>query len=342
MNNDYLRLNSKEEDEDVVEGGFASQTEKIAEEKSREPQVTFFSLFGNDGGRAFGWNKNKTRGVLTLFLGSLLFSSALFLLASLTKSVVALIAGASLMAVSVPLSSVVFFYGFNNMKNVGIFEISIGAFIGAAYFVVVELCSVRIDAVTSTGYMSENLKITLLTIGEDIVLYAIAILCAKLFKKDCVFGTMLIVVSIFGGYSVADTITKLVNGLFIDISVYGGTMSAIVADSSMIDKTLRAFFPALIKEGIVITVLMCLWSIVCGALVSVLLSPVRVKDHGNISVYSTFAAVIAMHIAVEVKYSYGPLAMLVYIAVIAVSAVLAVRLLNYSVSVTNFDAENKK
>ena len=169
MNNAYLRLNSKEEDEDVVEGGFASQTEKIAEEKSREPQVTFFSLFGNDGGRAFGWNKNKTRGVLTLFLGSLLFSSALFLLASLTKSVVALIAGASLMAVSVPLSSVVFFYGFNNMKNVGIFEISIGAFIGAAYFVVVELCSVRIDAVTSTGYMSENLKITLLTIGEDII-----------------------------------------------------------------------------------------------------------------------------------------------------------------------------
>ena len=253
MNNDYLRLNSKEEDEDVVEGGFASQTEKIAEEKSREPQVTFFSLFGNDGGRAFGWNKNKTRGVLTLFLGSLLFSSALFLLASLTKSV------ASLMAVSVPLSSVVFFYGFNNMKNVGIFEISIGAFIGAAYFVVVELCSVRIDAVTSTGYMSENLKITLLTIGEDIILYAIAILCAKLFKKDCVFGTILIVVSIFGGYSVADTITKLVNGLFIDISVYGGTMSAIVADSSMIDKTLRTFFPALIKEGIVITVLMCLW-----------------------------------------------------------------------------------
>ena len=48
MNNDYLRLNSKEEDEDVVEGGFASQTEKIAEEKSRETQVTFFSLFGND------------------------------------------------------------------------------------------------------------------------------------------------------------------------------------------------------------------------------------------------------------------------------------------------------
>ena len=159
------------------------------------------------------------------------------------------------------------------------------------------------------GYASANIHTGIVTIIEDILLFSIAHLCARLFKKDCIFGTILIVTCVFGGYIVA---------------------------------MIKNFMPTLIKEGVIMSALMCFWTVICGALVGILLSPVRKKYFSNPTVYALFCIVVAMHVAVSVEYSYGPLTVLIYCLTIFVSVLLAIKLLNYSIAITNFSYTNEE
>lgn len=49
-----------------------------------------------------------------------------------------------------------------------------------------------------------------------------------------------------------------------------------------------------------------------------------------------------MHVAVTLEYSYGPLTVLIYCLTIAVSVLLAIKLLNYSVEITNFSVSDEE
>ena len=151
----------------------------------------------------------------------------------------------------------------------------------------------------------------------------------------------MIVTCVFGGYIVADTFTEMVNGLFVGETT-GVLKIYISKDSAEFNTMIKNFMPTLIKEGVIMSALMCFWTVICGALVGILLSPVRKKYFSNPTVYALFCIVVAMHVAVSVEYSYGPLTVLIYCLTIFVSVLLAIKLLNYSIAITNFSYTNEE
>ncbi len=86
------------------------------------------------------------------------------------------------------------------------------------------------------------------------------------------------------------------------------------------------------------TVLMGIWSVVCGTIISAMLAPVKVKAYGNVYIFGTLILIVAMHVGVELKYVYSPLTVLIYFFVILFSFILSIKFLNDAVSVTNFSA----
>lgn len=341
MNNDYLRVNSKERDDGITESSFTSSKSETRSAKNEEQKITLFSLFRHSSANALGWSGPKTRNILTMLLVSILFSVVLYLVAIVSYSIAALIAAVCVNVIALPLCLIVLFYELNVMKNVGIFEICIGTLIGALYYLIVMLIESSIKERITFGYATANIYAGVVTVLEDVLLFAIAHLCARLFKKDCVFGTILIVACVFGGYIVADTLTEMTNGLFVNETA-GGLKIYVGSDSAEFNEMIKNFMPTLIKESVVMSALMCTWTVISGALISILLSPVRKKYLSNATVYALFCIVVAMHVAVTLEYSYGPLTVLIYCLTIAVSVLLAIKLLNYSVEITNFSVSDEE
>lgn len=139
MNNDYLRVNSKERDDEITESSFTSKKSEPRSVKSEEQKITLFSLFKRSSVNALGWSGPKTRNILTMLLVSVLFSVVLYLVATVSYSIAALIAAVCVDVIALPLCLIVLFYELNVMKNVGIFEICIGTLIGALYYLIVML-----------------------------------------------------------------------------------------------------------------------------------------------------------------------------------------------------------
>ena len=156
-----------------------------------------------------------------MLLVSVLFSVVLYFVATVSYSIAALIAAICIDVIALPLCLIVFFYELNVMRNVGIFEIGIGTLIGALYYLIIMLIESPLKERITFGYASANIYAGIVTIIEDMLLFSIAHLCARLFKKDCIFGTILIVACVFGGYIVADTLTEMVNGLFVNETAGG-------------------------------------------------------------------------------------------------------------------------
>ncbi len=341
MNNDYLRVNSKERDDEITEASFTSKKSEPRSVKDEEQKITLFSLLKRGKVNELGWNGPKTRNILTMLLVSVLFSVVLYFVSTVNYSIAALIAAICIDVIALPLCLIVFFYELNVMRNVGIFEIGIGTLIGALYYLIIMLIESPLKERFTFGYASANIHTGIVTIIEDILLFSIAHLCARLFKKDCIFGTILIVTCVFGGYIVADTFTEMVNGLFVGETT-GVLKIYISKDSAEFNTMIKNFMPTLIKEGVIMSALMCFWTVICGALVGILLSPVRKKYFSNPTVYALFCIVVAMHVAVSLEYSYGPLTVLIYCLTIFVSALLAIKLLNYAVAITNFSVANEE
>lgn len=199
MNNDYLRVNSKERDDEITEASFTSKKSEPRSVKDEEQKMTLFSLLKRGRVNELGWNGPKTRNILTMLLVSVLFSVVLYFVATVSYSIAALIAAICIDVIALPLCLIVFFYELNVMRNVGIFEIGIGTLIGALYYLIIMLIESPLKERFTFGYASANIHTGIITIIEDILLFSIAHLCARLFKKDCIFGTILIVACVFGG-----------------------------------------------------------------------------------------------------------------------------------------------
>lgn len=336
MNNDNLRLNSKDADDGIAVEEFNAEKPKKANDDDLQKGLTIFSLFKPDEARILGWDKGKTRSLVSIFTITLLFAVVLFAIAAIACSIVALISACFVTAVVLPLCLIVFFYELNNMSNVGVFELVIGTLVGVSYNILISLIRRSLETVFPSGY-SEVVCSALYTAVTDVLLFGVAYLCAFIFKKDCAFGTILIVVTVIGGFSVSDTVTSLIKGLFIELPAYD-VGQALVSAPKYFYRSFNDFVPILINEGLIMTVLMGIWSVVCGTIISAMLAPVKVKAYGNVYIFGTLILIVAMHVGVELKYVYSPLTVLIYFFVILFSFILSIKFLNDAVSVTNFSA----
>ena len=340
MNNDYLRVSSKDNEPDIVSSEFNAKVKQQKQAQPDEEKITLWSLLNVKRSQSLnlGSGTPDIRGLLSVFLIITAFSLLMYLIAVASSSIIFLFLAAFVTSFGTPICLVVFFFELNVMRNVKVGEIFAGVATGALYFCVIKLCKVSLEGFTTYSSVIPSL---IFSAVDDILLFFISLAYAKLSKKDCIFGIVLVVVCIYSGYIITDTFTKLVDGMFITVTdpVTKKLMRAIIEDPSAFKTIFKGFFSTLMYEGVLMTYLTCMWAVVSGALISVMAAPLKNNAYGDASVYSILLLVVIMHAAVSVQYAIGFLSVIINVSVVILSTFLALKLLNYCIIRTNFSIE---
>lgn len=340
MNNDYLRVNSKDDEPDIVSGEFSAKAKQQKQASSREEKVTLWSLLNakRDPSLKLGFSTTDVKSLWAVFLIITAFTLLMYLVSVVSSSIIFLFLEAFVTSFGMPICLVVFFFELNVMRNVRVGEICAGVAIGALYFCISKLCKVSVESLSSYTNVFPSL---LLNSVDDLLLFFISLAYAKLSKKDCIFGIVLVVVCIYSGYIITDTFTKLVDGMFIVVNdpVTSRLMRAVIDDPTAFKSIFKNFFSTLMYEGVLMTYLTCMWAIITGALISVMAAPLKNNAYGDTSVYAILLLTIVMHAAVSVQYAVKYLSILITVAVIVLSTILALKLLNYCITRTKFSVD---
>ena len=339
MNNDYLRVHSKEKEEGIVSSEFAEQKpEKSEQEEIKQKQkITLFSLLRakNDPKLKKELQLPDTKGLISVFMITMSFMMLMYLISVVSSSISFMFLAAFVTSFGLPLWLLVFLYELNTMRNVKVGEICAGVAIGALYFSLSTLCRGPIESFisTATGVLFK----VIVSIIDDLLLFVIATAFAKLTKKDCLFGVILVVVCVYSGYIITDTFTKLVAGMFIPIYTQDGTIRAIIDSNVAFKEVLGQFISVLLYEGFLMTILTCIWAVISGALISIMIAPVRNDSYSRSTIYIILFITILLHVSIVVPFAIKPLRYLIMFAVVVFSVILALKLLNHAIMRTNFE-----
>ena len=136
MNNDYLRVNSKSDDPEIVDSEFDVEEPKLVPEKKK---VTFMTILFS-GKRAMKGgitvDLSSFKGGFTVFLSVALMSLVILLVAILSKNTTFLIVDTFLISLLFPLSGIVMFNDLNVGKKIKIHEIICAIVSGIFAFIV--------------------------------------------------------------------------------------------------------------------------------------------------------------------------------------------------------------
>ncbi len=329
MNNDYLRVNSKDEQSGVEEGKFAAKTDVRSDLPS--DKTTLFSLFSS--------KKNKNKDFITKFptmskvfvpfLFSLSIVMFLFLVALIAKDVAILMIASFLTATVMPFFFIAFFYELNRSKNVSVIDMICGLTIGIAYFItIVQLYKYVLPQLNQTEWLTEGLYAAI----GDLGLFLVSYLFVRISKKANVTGSMLLVIAVYSGFVFAKTALACGESLFTaEIIGKPYPVLAIFRSGDYFDKVISSFVITVIKAGIYEAFLYFLWATVCGGVVSLRISPIK-DIYRDSSLYLLVVLQIILHVLLVIGSALSVFRVILNIACLILSVTVAVKVLNYILS----------
>lgn len=335
MNNDFLRVNSKQDEEGLVDRQMGTSDCSSTPNGDNKQKITLLTLLRRrDRSYAQDLAMPEIKGLFSIFAVFMSFMLLMYFTSIVSSSIPFLLLAIFVTSFALPLCTILFFFKLNTMQNVKLGEICMGVAIGALYFCIYQICHNALK----TGLIFTNVVLNILpTIVSDFLLFFIAFAFAKFSKKDCIFGTSLLVVSVYAGYIVSYLFTELSSGIFVTLRTEAHTeVSAILIGEEYFITMLTSFIPVLLKQGFLIATLMCLWAAISGVLVSVIVSPVKNNSYSDVSVYSILIATIFMHVLATVNYATLGLGYVVIFSILVITVLVFVKLLNYSLLRTNF------
>ncbi len=331
MNNDYLRVNSKEEQEGVTEGKYAAKAE--VKNENSNGNTTLFSLFNFKKAHSKDTTTNfsVTAKVFLPFVFAISAAMFLLLVAFVVKGVELLIIASLITAVIMPLLFMSFFYELNSQRNVSAVDILCGLVIGIAYFVLIaEIYEHTVSYLNNIERFTE----IIFAVISDLGLFLISLLFVRVPKKANVFGSMLLVISVFSGFVFARTAIVVIDSLFTSAQI--GTdnpypVLAIIRSGEYFDKVVSDYVVALIKFGIYESFLYFTWAIIIGGVIVLRMSPVKVIYRDS-SLYLLIALQILLNILLVIGSSLLLLSIILNVACVVLSLIVSVKVLNYIIS----------
>lgn len=328
MNNDYLRLNSKTDDEEIVTSEFDVEQEKV--EKPAEKKLTVWSIlfYGRKKhGQKSGVDLPTFKGCFTVFLAISFIAVFLLFIALINKNTEFLIVDAFILAILFPVSSITLFFDLNTKKNVSITEILSAVIIG----VFVYLLAILIRNFLYDLFADYKTIASIIThVMIDAMLFVTAYIYVKLMKKDDIFSAILVCICIYSGYLVMRTSDSLMNSLFVNIDgvkviVFGG-------DPDAFARAANYFVGTIFNEGLYFPALTIFWAIICASIIGLTALPFKeVREHG--ATYLLFLIIqIALHLISYYDSTIPSLELLISIMCFIASLFCAVRMLNYALS----------
>ncbi|MBR1677057.1 MAG: hypothetical protein IJ706_07110 [Clostridia bacterium] len=340
MNNDFLRINSEEKDEDIAVGEYYVGKEEIGERKKKK-SVTVFSMLKTIRAAKKSGNLSDTlkipdtRGIFSAFLIFSVCDLVLIFTALIARNTSFLFFASVAFSFLFPIFSIMFFYMFNTRRNVGMGEIAGAAMAGLLVYVILKLFYDLMPKLFEIRAWAKDL-ISSATI--DILLFFIAKFFVKMCKKDDMFSAMLLTICVFAGFAFIRSADSLFSVLLnVKAEIKSGYF---VNGKSVFDVGLENYLLNLLFETIYLNLMYFAWSVICGALNGITVSPVKPKGHEGSSVYLLLVLFMVLH--AMVAFTPAILFFNIFLDVISfiVSFIVAYNVLNYALGFMKFEVKN--
>lgn len=332
MNNDYLRVNSKTEDEDIVVSEFKNDSEVVEEEKEKPINLITLLNFSRNGGGSLdlkNGNLPNLRGVLAVLLICAISVVVFSFISFLTYDPTVLLFTAMLASLIFPVFLVVFFFKFNASSRTTFVEIILGSIIGACLFVVLNYIEWHVNGLIYFKW----LQIILDVILRDAFLFVCASLFVKIAKKDNLFDAILLAVAVYAGYVFVNSLDELVKSLFTSVELIGGTSAgAIILTEDGFKTIFDSFLQTLLYDVIFSSITLGCYAIVNGGVIGLNVSPVKDEKYSGWSLYMLFFITLVLHLGAIFPSAIPLFEILLKGLSLIFSIILAIMILNYYLS----------
>ena len=325
MNNEYLRVNSKDGQDGIVEGVYET---KIKEETESEKAPTIYSLLRQRDNTALNFQR-KLPSLSKYLFTLLILISVVFLLFFLSFAVqnTDMLVGVAVFASAVlPIFICCIFYELNAFKNVSFGGVLGGIIVGIVYYFVISAVKIGLFELTARY---EWLQKFIFTAIFDLGLILVSSIYVKLLKKVNLFASLLAVICVYAGFYFTNAFLNIYNSLFSATKIEGGQGAfAIVKSVENFSKTVFPFAVAILKCGVYESLLYFFWSVICGGVIALKVSPVK-SVYKDGSLYFLIITQLVLHGLKNV----GSMMIAVDVALnaicTAVSLIVAYKMLNF-------------
>ncbi len=337
MDNDYLRVNSKSDDKEIVTSEYDVSKEQVVKEE--EKKLTVLSILFS-GRKKHG---QKTRSVrlptfkdsFTVFLAVAFVAVFVLFIGIITKKAELFIFDSILISLMIPLSSITLFTNLNTRKNVSVVEITCAVITGIFAFIIVNFVNGYIEEIMSGSKMLATVAPIIFT---DVFLFLLAYMYVKLMKKDDIFAAILICISIYAGYLVIKTSMNLISSLCVSVSSVSSDFKAIVFDgnSNEFGRAANAYVRNILSDGLYYPLLVICWSTICAGVIGLTALPFKETTEHKVT-YALFLLIqIILHMVTSFTSTLRFYNILVSSLCLISSLFCAIRMLNHSLSKSSF------
>lgn len=331
MNNDYLRVSSKTEDEDIIVSELKNE---VKDEKETEKPINLITLlnFSRNGSGNLDFkteNLPNLRGVLTVLIICAISVIVFSFISFLSYDPTVLLFTAMLASLIFPVFLIVFFFKFNASNRTSFIEIIIGSIIGVSIFIVLNY----IERYFNELIYFKWLQIIIDVILRDVFLFLCVGLFIKIAQKDNLFDVILLAVSVYAGYIFVNSLDEIIKSLFTSVELVGGTNAgAIILTEDNFKTIFESFLQTLFNDVIFSSITLGCYAIVNGGVVGLNVSPVKDKKYSGWSLYMLFFITLVLHLGAIFPSSIALFEIILKALSLIFSVILAIMILNYYLS----------
>ena len=340
MNNDYLRVNSKSNDKDIIVGEFKNKPQQ-QKELQAEKKVTLLTLlsFSRKTSPSYTAQTLRTpniKGVFSLLFLNAFFSFALCLISFFTTNVILLVFSSAVASLVFPLFIISFAYKLDTTNGVSLIELMFGLIVGVGVFIIFSFFEDHINDIIKFDWVEELISVII----RDILLFIIANIFVSVAKKDNMFDALLLTVAVYAGYLFINSLSSLITSMFLSVQVYNGTevqsTGAIILGKDTFKNVFAPFMKSIIKDAAFLSAVTSCCAFVNGGLIGLNVSPIKDVKYKAWSLYFLFVLTVVLNIAAIFPSSLQIFEIILKSISIIFSFILAVTVLNYYLSKAKF------
>ncbi len=343
MNNDYLRINSKTEESDIVISEYKNEIKAKDTEPTSPPSLfSFLSFTKSKSGISKIKAKNlpSFKGIWAILL---MYASATILLtfiSFLTSDVTMLLFTAAVASMMFPLFLLLFFYNLNPSKTTKFIEIITGTILGISLFVLINLVDVYLAKIIRYTWFKNIIEIII----RDTILFISAGLFVRIAKKDNLFDALLLAVSLYAGYLFVRSLDLLINSLFISIEMTGANNTPIVTGAIILNEegfktTILSFLNSYLNEVVYMSLIICFFAIINSGVIGLNVSPLKDEGYREWSLYVIFVITIILHLGASFPSTIKMFSIILKTSSAVFLLILAIMIVNYYLSKIYVDKE---
>ena len=328
MKNDFLRVNSKTDNDEIVIGEFSSKP--IEKENIKEKTVSIFSLFSSNKDNDYVLeitNKKmpSVRSVFTLLIIHSLASLLLCLVAFLTSDISTLMFSAMISSLILPMFMLVFLYQINTENTISFFEIIVGVALGGTTYLILSNLEGYILELITSKWLGDLFA----TVVKDTVLFLLSYLIVRVTKKNNILEAILVTVCIYVGYVFVYSLDNMISSMLVATEFTHGQV--IIMGEEGLRNVQHSFLYSLF-DSIYVSCLTSFWGIINGGVIGISIYPIKNEHIKEWSLSSMFLITVVLHVIAVFPSMITIFEIILRVTAFIISLVLAIKMLNYYLS----------